>query len=786
MTSRMFVIVKLLQQTFSIGAFSTRISSLVKSISATIQLQSVVTRISGIQKVVYSSFSLQTIAGRIATIYESLQQGISTTAIAARIPIFFNSIIQSLQITSAITRSLSFARSLLQSIPLSSSASRLQSLIIKVFSSFSFSDLAKGVSVRINEIKISLTFYVTGAVTRVLTGVKVFAQSINVIAISSRIASIFRILTIQLNFLFSLFKQRTIAPPSSSQTVYVEAYTPKMVNATNITNTTVEFLSNETIGNVQVNSTLYTTSPVGNISEIGLKYVNLTVSSKLNETNLMWNLVKIYYTDEELSALGLEENSLAMWRYNTSSQTWTKLTTNLDFVYETGVNKSGNHVWANLTSFSLYAIGGLKANGQYCSENTECYSGLCCNGVCQSECPTGIPPPSPGAGAGVGAAPVVVPPTVHVEFSKMSVLREVMPGQSIVTGIIVKNKGDSSISELHVDVSGIPREWVTVSPESLDLGPAGSGGFSIGVSVPDIVAFGDYKVVVTLKNQNVEDKSFFILRIKSYTKEEDKPKIMRIVEIDRLEGKTNVELDVYNSLMAWRYAEVVEYVPKDLANSTDFIEFNTTPSKIIQKDPVVSWEMIDLAAGETRKIYYSASKILEEFTQYIYWPLKELSLVKTKPISGLEIVDLKFPTLYAGRSSIATLTIRNLDNSSHRFGFELKVPNGWKTEPKNITAVIKSMETRDFKFSIIVPEKTIQGYYVVRGEFLWDDSTTLKEYGVRVAPFNYLLVGVLISIAAVVAVVIAYVYIKRREMERRTYAMKRLESVRKEIKRSYS
>jgi hypothetical protein len=490
----------------------------------------------------------------------------------------------------------------------------------------------------------------------------------------------------------------------------------------------------------------------------------------------MWNLVKIYYTDEELSALGLEENSLFIWRYNASSQTWTKLTTNLDFVYGTGVNKSENYVWANVTSFSLYAIGGLKANGQYCSENAECYSGLCCSGICQSVCPTGIPP-SVGVGVGAPARAVIIPPTVYIEFSRMSVLREDIPGQSVITGVSVKNKGDSRLSGLKVEVSGIPQEWTTITPKSLELEPGELGGFTIGISVPTVVAFGDYKVVVTLKNQVAEEKSFFILRVKPYTKEEDKPIVMRIVEIDRAENKTNVELSIYNPSKAWSYTEITELIPKEIANSTDFVEFKTVPTKIIQKDPIVSFELFNLMTGETRKIYYSVPKILPEFTPYIYWPLKELSLVTTKPISGLEIVDFKIPILYAGRSSIAVLTIKNLDSNPHEFGFKMRLPSGWETEPKNISETIKGGETRDFRFSIIVPEKTLSGYYVVRGEFLWDNTTIIKEYGVEVAPFNYLLVLIILIIIGF-GLILVYLYRKRKE--RKEY-VRNLEIIKKKI-----
>ena len=713
-----------------------------------------------------SSFSMNSIISKFPITLRNLQQSFSLNAVTAKTISIFRGITQSLQLNSVTARLLLIIRVPSQYLSVSLSAIRSQLFTAKVFSSFSMSDFSTGmfaIGEQTYNRAVSLVLSVTGNMTKILTNIRTLTQTVNLRIITGRITSFFRFIALRFNFLFSLFQQKTVSPPFSSNTVYVQANVSETVNTTGITNSTIELLANATIGSITVNTTLFTNSPVSNISEIPLKHLNLTVSPILNETNLKWAIIKIHYTDEELSALSLEENSLSMYRYNTSSQTWTKLTTSLNFVYGTGVNTSSNYVWANVSSFSLYAIGGLKANSKSCSANTECYSGLCCSGICQSACPTGITSAGGVSGGGGMALNITPMPTVNIEFSKTPVLREVAPGQSIVAGIVVRNKGNSTLSGLHIEISGIPQEWVTVVPKSLNLDPDKSGGFSIGISVPDSVAFGDYKTVVTLKNEIMEDRSFFVLRVKSHTTDQDKPFVIRTVEIDKLEGKTNVELDVYNPSGTWSYADLVEYIPKQSANSTDFVEFKTNPSEIIQKDPIVSWRMFNLTEGDTRKIYYSTSNILEEFTPYIYWPLRELNLARTKPVSNLEIVDLKIPNLIAGRSSIATLTIRNLDNNTHAFGFDLKLPSDWKTEPKNITEVIKGMEKRDFMLSIIVPDKTSPGYYVARGEFLWDDGMIIKEYRVEVVSFNYWNAWILIfaSIIIIVAVVIFYYCMKK-------------------------
>jgi hypothetical protein len=56
--------------------------------------------------------------------------------------------------------------------------------------------------------------------------------------------------------------------------------------------------------------------------------------------------LRIYYSDAEVSAAGVNEGSLRMYRWNGSS--WVQ-------VSDSGVNTSQNYVWARLTSFSPYA-----------------------------------------------------------------------------------------------------------------------------------------------------------------------------------------------------------------------------------------------------------------------------------------------------------------------------------------------------------------------------------------------------------------------------------------------
>jgi len=88
------------------------------------------------------------------------------------------------------------------------------------------------------------------------------------------------------------------------------------------------------------------------------KYVRIEVSEEL-QTVLSSVLIRIHYTDEEVEAAGLEEESLAFYHYNTQTYEWEELSGEMDWVYGAGVDTVENYIWANVTHFSDYAVGSV-------------------------------------------------------------------------------------------------------------------------------------------------------------------------------------------------------------------------------------------------------------------------------------------------------------------------------------------------------------------------------------------------------------------------------------------
>ena len=128
------------------------------------------------------------------------------------------------------------------------------------------------------------------------------------------------------------FSLNLILLPSSARGFYINntvstvANVTTTINATTTSNTTIFLklftrinVSNSSIAIAEYNSTPPNTTSIG---ILGLnKFFDISISSSLN-SSLSWVLINISYTDSELASSGLDENSLRLYRYNTSSGSW--------------------------------------------------------------------------------------------------------------------------------------------------------------------------------------------------------------------------------------------------------------------------------------------------------------------------------------------------------------------------------------------------------------------------------------------------------------------------------
>jgi hypothetical protein len=76
---------------------------------------------------------------------------------------------------------------------------------------------------------------------------------------------------------------------------------------------------------------------------------------------MSYAVIRYYYTHSEIQSLGLNENKLRFYWYDTNSSSWEALDPDImSWVYGVGLNKDDNYVWAIVTHFSDYVVGELQ------------------------------------------------------------------------------------------------------------------------------------------------------------------------------------------------------------------------------------------------------------------------------------------------------------------------------------------------------------------------------------------------------------------------------------------
>ncbi|MCX6710920.1 MAG: hypothetical protein NTZ02_02410 [Candidatus Woesearchaeota archaeon] len=136
--------------------------------------------------------------------------------------------------------------------------------------------------------------------------------------------------------------------------------TPLVRDYTNQTSTALDIAVNSSVtGNITV--ALFSDTPAFANTTLsnGIKFVDINLSDNVGDV-LRWILIKVYYTDAEIS--GLDESTLKLSWYNQSSGTWVTMSAGSpSWVNSTGVDTVNNYVWANVSHLSLYGINGSTA-----------------------------------------------------------------------------------------------------------------------------------------------------------------------------------------------------------------------------------------------------------------------------------------------------------------------------------------------------------------------------------------------------------------------------------------
>lgn len=348
---------------------------------------------------------------------------------------------------------------------------------------------------------------------------------------------------------------------------------------------------------------------------------------------------------------------------------------------------------------------------------------------------------------------MVPPGQGTLKIHKYPILSEVSAGESTVLSIVVEGEGNYD-----VNVSG--PSWIYSDANSVKL--SGEGGINLAVS-PGIEDVGDHLVTLRIGGEEIK----FLVRVLEQS-------MCKMVTLSR-----NVEADD-GGIVVWlnvknrderALIELVEGIPREISDYITAIQFIHPPN--LPRDMIhtegnitwLKWILQDLAPCERRSVAYKLSpmKTPEDYTKYVYWPVRQTNVFYVYENVSIEMRNLTFPMLIAGRGGQAEIEIANVGDVERICNVQLSAPEGWGVIPPSASFSIPPHSSRTMSFRILPPVTAPPGEYSLAVSIRYDGEETSRSFVVSVeqdySPMIYATVACML--------VILLSYARRRYIEAR-------------------
>ncbi|GBE17598.1 NPCBM-associated, NEW3 domain of alpha-galactosidase [archaeon BMS3Abin16] len=402
-------------------------------------------------------------------------------------------------------------------------------------------------------------------------------------------------------------------------------------------------------------------------------------------------------------------------------------------------------------------------------------------GTPAAETPESVTPPAEL----LPVLPPLLPPVEQplgegrIRFVKYPIIEETRPGETTTADIVVSNIGEAEITPVDVIVSGVPNEWVEVMSDTAGLGPGDTRSINMGFSIPAGAFPGNYRVTTTLTSGESEAMTFFILRVKPYPAELERPSVTRRVVVDSEKGVSIVGLKVENAGRFIQRLDIVEEIPKDVASHVNQVDFGVPPTEIIEADPVVRWQMDDIDFFETRTLSYEVSGAFEEYSTFVDWPLRQMNILYdiSPPEEIVEISRVQALTLLPGDTGNLSITLFNRAIVPISTGLVVDPPTGWRIDPANLSMVLGPESESTLNFTVTAPVRATLGVYTATFRLVYNDREAVKDVSLFVgAPSSDEFPLVIFVLGAVLVLTFIGIY----SLGRRIYKGRRKKTVYRE------
>ncbi|HLC38422.1 MAG TPA: hypothetical protein VJI71_03140 [Candidatus Norongarragalinales archaeon] len=336
------------------------------------------------------------------------------------------------------------------------------------------------------------------------------------------------------------------------------------------------------------------------------------------------------------------------------------------------------------------------------------------------EVPSPTPTPQGATGGGGGGEvylpiPTRIPPVVTpkpgggLEFSKTTVLREVVAGTSVIESLVLKNQ-EPKEKRLSLKITKSPSGWLEFRNKELVIPSNGELPVNLRIDVPSNAPPGDYLAQLDAETDTGTSTEFMAIRVKPKT---TTPVVTKSISLNRNDRTTIVSIQANNpSDQLIPKVIVEEEIPRSLATDSKKLRFMDKPGTFLEGTPLrVQWEFSDLLPRETSTLSYTIDTQLGEYSTYVYWPIRQVVIPQEITFEQLvRIVELYSPVFSLGEEKEVTARVYNsgLDPLLVKAAFQL--PTGFQTSPQEIQRDMPAAGFTNFVFKVKAPQENAGTY----------------------------------------------------------------------------
>lgn len=337
-----------------------------------------------------------------------------------------------------------------------------------------------------------------------------------------------------------------------------------------------------------------------------------------------------------------------------------------------------------------------------------------------------------------GPAPPPPPPPAVLSEAELKLVNvplvtEVPQGESRAMDFKVKNLGDKSTSNLTVEMSGVPENWIAIDPSKLTIGGHETRTINVVYSVPENAKPRGYGVTlsITPENESLDIGASAVIILRVTPRDLKRTTVTRQVDINRDNNTTAVTLTVTNGSEFYDRVEVTEEIPKTLASTTSEIIFNPPPSEIIEPDPKVKWVFESMHPYEIRHIRYTVNRTLPDYEPYTTWPIEEIRGSHIVP-EVIKILEIKSEHMAPNENGRISIMLRNDDTIPHDLAIRLSLPVLWNVLPDTSTVTLNPGETTTVIFYAQNPKAIEPATYMGELNIIYDGEEITKGVAITV------------------------------------------------------